>query len=138
MAANSSPLKIVGELECLLRCKDTAGRDATANATFYIADNIPDTYISLSTMRDLRMIPKDSPTPQCAAAPTSCQCPQRELPPPRPDRLPFEPTAENIPRMKEWLLQRYASSTFNQCTHTTLPEMTGPPMEIHLLSLIHI
>ena len=34
--------------------------------------------------------------------------------------------------MKEWILKRYASSTFNQCTHTALPEMSGPPMEIHL------
>ena len=34
--------------------------------------------------------------------------------------------------MKEWLLKQYASSTFNKCTHAPLPEMSGPPMEIHL------
>ena len=35
-------------------------------------------------------------------------------------------------RMKEWLLQTFASSTFNTCPHRPLPCMTGPPMEIHL------
>ena len=34
--------------------------------------------------------------------------------------------------MKEWLLQTFASSTFNTCPHRPLPCMTGPPVEIHL------
>ena len=34
--------------------------------------------------------------------------------------------------MKEWLLQRYASSTFNKCPHQHLPAMEGPPIQIHI------
>ena len=34
--------------------------------------------------------------------------------------------------MEEWLLHRFASSTFNTCPHRPLPCMTGPPVEIHL------
>ena len=34
--------------------------------------------------------------------------------------------------MKKWLLDRFKSSTFNKCTHQVLPEMKGPPLEIHL------
>ena len=34
--------------------------------------------------------------------------------------------------MKQWLLDRYASSTFNTCPHRALPCMSGPPMEIHI------
>ena len=34
--------------------------------------------------------------------------------------------------MKDWLLQTFASSTFNTCPHRPLPCMTGPPVEIHL------
>ena len=34
--------------------------------------------------------------------------------------------------MRAWLLNRYASSTFNTCTHRPLPCMEGPPVEIHI------
>ena len=34
--------------------------------------------------------------------------------------------------MKDWLLEQYASSTFNTCPHQQLPSMSGPPVEIHL------
>ena len=34
--------------------------------------------------------------------------------------------------MEEWLLHRFASSTFNTCPNGPLPCMTGPPVEIHL------
>ncbi len=63
---------------------------------------------------------------------TSCDCPQRSSIPDRPTSLPFPPTAENNAKMREWLLHRYASSTFNTCPHRPLPCMTGPPIEIHI------
>jgi hypothetical protein len=34
--------------------------------------------------------------------------------------------------MKAWLLDRYASSSFNTCPHRALPCMEGPPVEIHV------
>ena len=34
--------------------------------------------------------------------------------------------------MKAWLLDRYASATFNTCPHRALPSMEGPPIEIHV------
>jgi len=34
--------------------------------------------------------------------------------------------------MKEWLLLRYAGSTFNTCPHQPIPEMSGHPLEIHI------
>ena len=62
----------------------------------------------------------------------TCRCPQRSAVPLRPAALPFPAKAENIPKMREWLLQRYASSTFNTCPHKPLQEMAGPPLEIHV------
>ena len=62
----------------------------------------------------------------------SCSCPQREVSPPRPSELPFPCTPENNKRMKAWLLDRYAASTFNTCPHRALPCMEGPPVEIHV------
>ncbi|XP_068678617.1 uncharacterized protein [Montipora foliosa] len=63
---------------------------------------------------------------------TMCSCPQRDATPPRPSELPFPCTPENNGRMKAWLLDRYASSTFNTCPHRALPCMEGPPIEIHV------
>ena len=63
---------------------------------------------------------------------SQCECPQRTAVPPKPKSLPFTPTPENIPKMKQWLIDRYASSTFNTCPHRALPCMSGPPMEIHI------
>ena len=40
---------------------------------------------------------------------------------------------ENIPLIKEWLLSRNASSTFNQCPHREIPLMRDdPPMEVYI------
>ena len=63
---------------------------------------------------------------------TQCKCPQRTAVPPRPKSLPFPPTPENVPRMKQWLLEQFKGSTFNTCPHRALPSMAGPPMEIHI------
>ena len=62
----------------------------------------------------------------------SCSCLPRTVVPFRPVALPFECTPANNSKMEEWLLHRFASSTFNTCPHRPLPCMTGPPVEIHL------
>ena len=62
----------------------------------------------------------------------SCNCPQRTSVPERPTTLPFPAIPENNEKMREWLLKRYASSTFNTCPHRPLGEMDGPPLEIHV------
>ena len=62
----------------------------------------------------------------------TCGCPQRTMVPERPTSLPFEPIPENNLKMKQWLLERYAGSTFNTCPRRALPCMAGPPMEIHI------
>ena len=67
-----------------------------------------------------------------AAHNATCSCPQREAAPPRPSELPFPCKPENNTNMKAWLLNRYASSTFNTCPHRALPCMEGPPIEIHV------
>ena len=61
-----------------------------------------------------------------------CSCPVRTVVPKRPLTLPFDCTEANNPKMKTWLLDNFASSTFNTCPHCPLPCMSGPPVEIHL------
>ncbi|KAK2555623.1 hypothetical protein P5673_022644 [Acropora cervicornis] len=62
----------------------------------------------------------------------TCSFPQRDATPPCPPELPFPCTPDNNGRMKAWLLDRYASSTFNTCPHRALPSMEGPLIEIHV------
>ena len=62
----------------------------------------------------------------------TCSCPQHGAAPPRPSKLPFPCRPEKSVKMKVWLLDRYASSTFNTCPHRALPCMEGPPIEIHV------
>jgi len=60
----------------------------------------------------------------------SCEFPKRKLPPVRPKKLPFDLNEGNNEKMKQWLLERYSTSTFNQCPHQPLPMMTGPLISI--------
>ena len=46
--------------------------------------------------------------------------------------LPFRCIPENNNRIKTWLLERYASSTFHTCPHRHLHCMAGPHIEIHV------
>ena len=52
-------------------------------------------------------------------------------PPPRPKKLPFSATPENIPQFEKYLLEQFASSTFNKSP--PFPMMSGPPTHIHLM-----
>ena len=61
-----------------------------------------------------------------------CGCLKRELPPGRPDSLPFQASYENADSMRDWIINRYAPSTFNKCLHQILPSMEGPPIQIHI------
>ena len=62
-----------------------------------------------------------------------CGCLKRMPPPPPPSQPPFPLTPQNIPRIEKWMLETYAASAFNICTHQPLPKMTGlPPLRIHV------
>ena len=60
----------------------------------------------------------------------SCGCPIRSSPPPLPETMPFKES--QVGDLKQWLLDRYASSTFNVCTHQPLNKMTGPPLRFQV------
>ena len=67
----------------------------------------------------------NSPT---AKTDTSCNFPKRVQPLTKPDSLLMAVTEENAPKIKEWLLNRYASSTFNK----QLPIMSGLPIKLNM------
>ena len=125
-----APLQIMGTL--FLRIRN--GKH-TSNQMVYISKNCHGFYLSQTAMKDLGIINKSFPISTSAATGSQshqCSCPRRTPPPERPKEIPFPPTTENIPKLKTWLLEAFASSAFNQCSHQTLPEMTGEPVQLHL------
>ena len=44
--------------------------------------------------------------------------------------LPFPAREANREKLQQYLLDYYASSTFNTCEHQILPLMDGPPMRL--------
>ena len=63
----------------------------------------------------------------------ACECPRRCLPPDPPTTIPYEPIEENVPKLKEWILDYYKGSSFNKCPHQALPLVkSSPPMQLHL------
>ena len=61
-----------------------------------------------------------------------CGCLKRKPPPGKPDKLPFSASMENVNEMREYILERWGASTFNQCPHQALPVMDGPPISLHV------
>ena len=60
-----------------------------------------------------------------------CGCLKR-VTAPDPPKIPFNATEQNRSALRDYLLNHYASSTFNTCEHQPLPLMHGPPLELHV------
>ena len=61
-----------------------------------------------------------------------CHCPRRTATP-EPPTLPFKPTEDNLPKLKEFILNYYKSSAFNQCETQPLPLLQdSPPLRLYI------
>ena len=128
-------IKIAGAVFLTLIGTTAHGEQHRARVMVYISPDAGGFYLSRSAMEQLGIISSSFPAVGAAAAvslgaTSPCGCLTRTPPPKRPDQLPFPASAENTAKMKAWLLNFYASSTFNRCPHQQLPTMTGPEMEI--------
>jgi hypothetical protein len=158
-AANKSRIVIDGAFFGILAGHDPQGVKVSCRTMIYVSRDVHNLFLSHDSLLALGILPLSFPTigdvgqqlssnvrqpcfsalhaanDRCSAEPkdvNGCGCPVREAPPSRPSALPFACSAANNDKMREWLLQRYASSTFNTCPHQLLPTMDGPPVEIHL------
>jgi hypothetical protein len=97
--------------------------------------------LSISACRKLRIVPETFPFPapttlparKSVATPTEVASeaqPAISTFPKRPDKIPFEPTQENIPALKQWLVDTF-SSVFHP-PGETLPSMVCPEHHIYL------
>ena len=151
-SANRTPITIDGAIILRLIGYSADGHHVEAAVIVYISPEAHSFYLSREAMVQLGIIPKTFPqigavavmgesAKNCtnvdavdATKPllAECGCLLRSNPPDRPKDLPFDCNNENIDRMKQWLLDHYAGSTFNQCPHQVLPDMEGPPMQLHV------
>jgi len=152
-AANKSSIRIDGAI--LVRLDVTVdGQNHSCATMVYISPSCEGFFMSLEAMLDLDLFhtfksktSMDGTNMACTKQETgggsrpsqhqdtlsnqSCTCPPRIMPQ-RPDKLPFPAIPENNAKMEEWLKEYFGPSTFNTCSSQILPEMTGPPVEIHL------
>ena len=148
-AANKSHIKINGAILLNMSGIASDGSEIMCTAMVYVSVSVSGFYLSYDTMVDLGIIVSSFPTvddafldghlnagidmTQFAATATSrCSCPVCKPIPPRPSHLLFECTPKNIDSMCAWLRDQFSACTFNTCPHQPLPEMSGPPIEIHL------
>ena len=149
MAANKSPITVEGAACVRLEGVASDGSKQSCSTMVYISRQAQGFYLSLENMMELGIVPRDFPSIKPSSSidqvhhTTStvdidaikqkrCSCRTRTPVPEMPKELPFECVPENNDKMKKWILEHFASSTFNTCPHQTLEKIEGPPVEIHL------
>ena len=147
--ANRSQITIDGAVIVRLTGLTNDGREMEAAVMVYISPEAQCFYLSKEAMVQLGIVHPSfpqiggaigSPVGQldvnavdvARSIRAECGCLRRTKAPGKPEKLPFACTKENVGLMKLWLLDRYASSSFNRCPHQTLPDMQGPPMKLHI------
>ena len=138
-AVNNEDIALNGAVFLTLCGHDQEGILHEAPVMVYVSPAVNMMYLSRTAMEQLRIISSAFPEVGSAAAVEDnaqqlapCGCPLRAPPPNIPEKLPFEAKAENTEKMRQWILTRYAASTFNTCPHQPLPTMSGPPMAIRV------
>ena len=144
--AITEDLGVIGGIIVEVATSDAVGIPRTTKQLVYVSNNVGKAFLCREALVSLGAIPPEFPSPP-ASWPgesvasveddmgASCSCPARTVePPPLPTKLPtgIAATRENVPELKEWLLQYYAASAFNTCEHQPLPMMKCEPLELHV------
>ena len=147
-AANRQPIDISGAIFLRLSGVGRDKKNHVAPVMVYISRDTKNLYLSKQALIALRVIPTDFPRvgsvgDQAASVEiaekgagsrelASCGCLKRTPTPGLPKTLPFEPSEQNITKMKNWMITRYESSTFNNCPHQELPFIEANPIRLHV------
>ena len=145
LGANQGTLKLWGGLLVDISGVGKDGVTRTTKQLCYIAEGVNRLLLSRRCCIELGIIDKDFPSIGSGAGEVSinscdsagedgkCSCPERTPTPPPPSELPFPATEDNIPKLKQWILDNYASSAFNCCQNQKLPLVNGTaPMSLHV------
>ena len=129
-----STIKIYGAVLLRMYGISPEGEKMTCAVMVYVSPDVSGFYLSEDAMLQLKIVPQNFPHVGSAASVSSveCACTPRTATPGRPEELPMKASIENIPAMEQWLRDRYASSTFNNCPHKPIPSIQGPPLRIYV------
>ena len=144
--AGSDDLGIVGAVVLDIKTKDCRDTVLTTKQFCYVSTRVSKIFLSRQALEDLKIVGANFPEPlvdtdsvhgveHVETAEDTCQCPRRPLtPPPLPRSLPagFKGTDDEVPQLKEWLMNHYAATAFNICEHQPLPKMTGSPLRLNM------
>ena len=152
----SASVDLIGGLFLNFSSSDTnSGTVRRTRQLCYVSKSVPGIYLSEEACKTLGCLPQNFPTVgQCdtnnsasisgvagitkctntgVVGPNDipCKCPKRSLPPSDIPDLPCAPTVENLPQIKQFILDRFSSSAFNCCEHQPLPLMSdAPPLRL--------
>ncbi|CAB3996762.1 Hypothetical predicted protein [Paramuricea clavata] len=148
-AANNHGIKILGAVILRFSGPSKSGKVLETRQITYVTNDSNKIFLSREACTELGLITESFPTvgeaadqltispPQQTPIPTAqnhttipCNCPRRQLQPPKPTQLPLPATEANRARLENWLLDYYHSSTFNTCEHQPLPLMEGEQMRL--------
>ena len=145
--ANNNSLQLLGGVFIDVSATSNTGETVTTRELCYIADGVRRLLLSKRTCINLGILSNRFPTidntvdtvtvNECQNIdpedPDKCQCPPREETPPAPASIPFPPTEENIPKLKQWILDHYSTSAFLCCKNQPLPMVnTTPTMKLYV------
>ena len=161
--ASSEPIALLGGIMVEVTGRTPDGRrELSCLQMMYVSRAVKRVYMSKDACIQLQVVPDNFPvvgscSPDTDSRPYShvsavtssltkctntgliqpgteeCKCPARSLPPQDPPTLPCKPTPENLPILKDYILNRYAASAFNVCQKQPLPLMKGsPPLRLHV------
>ena len=110
----------------------------TTKQPLFISDKADRIYLSRKGCTELQILPPSFPYPMPAENINSFEChtqqtdiakESRELPQ-RPSKIPYPPTEENVPKLKQFLVDTFKETAFNKST--PFPAMETKPVHIHL------
>ena len=137
-------LKIMGALLLKISYKNTSTTEVV-----YVCNNTNGFYLSDTALRNLQLIPATWPNSEHDESSTvsattngpskekrldngkaACGCPKRAASPPLPSKIPHLPSDENRGALEKWIVEYFAASAFNTCTHQPMQKMAGDALKI--------
>ena len=115
---------MLGFIAVKLRVRDKEGQIHKTNECLYFAEGVNSTLVSLRALKNLRCVPEHWPLPAAQVCGLTERVDMeedvdevvidpRQPTPYRPCQPTFLFTEENIPKLKSWLIEAFAASSFN-------------------------
>ena len=133
-AANSTNIPVLGVATVKILVVDLPAHYTTTTAAI-CAGTGEEMFLSKSVLVKLGIVHNtiiDEKVSISYVSKESCACTVRTAAPAPPSKPPVALTEANRQQLQDYLLEYYASSMFNNCTHQKLPGMAGEPLRVHI------